>query len=159
MMKITPRIILSLALCIIVCSCAEPLEIDFCDSHDDFHDSHLHRVGQLDISSAGNGIIAIDFVVPTGTKETIEVLENPEQLFIINDHISCALDNHEAAFAGSSVRAHYLFNCGAENPLKHVDTLLLDYLPGLLELEARIETKAASKYFIISRQCPSPIFP
>ncbi len=155
-MKLKPNIF-SLVVILLTVSCSKKNNDEWCNNHKSLHPEHLESVAKVNIEYALSGLLIAQIKVLKSAVEYSQ-LKDVEQIIIVTADKSC--NNMPAIIIddGNSWLAKYTIDCGVNNKLAEVSVALLDHFVKINEVEASIKTPAASKHFVLSRQCSSPIF-
>ncbi|MGS2723913.1 hypothetical protein ACVBEJ_09200 [Porticoccus sp. GXU_MW_L64] len=132
-----------------------------CDNYAAHYAEYRERIPLLTVDYQSNGQLTARLEIPAAPETAQAVLEQADNLFALNgenDQNRCRLTGQSVKNRGNRLTGEYRFQCPADSQLKGFKTLLLDKVNELDELEARINTPAASKRFVIHRQCSKPLF-
>ena len=88
----------------------------------------------------------------------LQTLQQPHNAYSLQTARDCQATNVRLNRGADAVIAHYESRCGSNNKLGQLDIALFDTVPELDEIDVVVTTPAASKRFVISRQCANAIF-
>lgn len=151
------KLLFILALTVLVAACENDKTNPWCDEHKSIHQQHADTVTQVNIEYRETGMLTVQVDVPQ-SEASQQALSDITQVIDATANTECHSLPAEINTENDRWLAEYRIDCGADNRLKQVSVVLLNNFVKVAEVEARIQTPAASKHFVLNRQCDRPIF-
>ncbi len=151
-------------------ACNKEERRDYCKNHYLFHADHADTLARLEVTINNEGLLQSSLAIPSTIfgpdpglaedrmHELALLLQQNQSVYSLQTERDCEVETPEIRQDADGLLVKYESRCGSDNRLRQVDIHLLDLVPELEEVEARITTDATSKQFAISRQCESAIF-
>lgn len=146
-----------LALLSLISACDSKSENTWCKDHKDIHDQHRDTITQVDIVYSDDGELTALLQIPK-TDTSREALVNMDNFINATAESQCTQLDSTINEQTTTWQAEFKIDCGVNNRIKAVDVVILNRFPKVSEVEAKIQTPATNKHFVLSRQCDKPIF-
>lgn len=141
-------------------SCSAGENADICSNHQSVHDEHIDKVVQVEMDySSSNRLIASTSVPLQFSNDSNNVLlTKSAEVIQVNARGSCQHQPVTVSERSGRIIYQYEVVCGDDSHIDHIETRTLDLLPEIAEIDVSISSPAATKNFVLHRDCSSPIY-
>lgn len=147
---------------VLAIACSKDNSSDFCRDHRLYHANHVDEIGNLNIEMSESGRVLTDLIIPdfhSGSVDSLdELLSTPSNIYTVQSDLGCSQSDVAIGRESNTVITRFESDCGADNKIGQIDVTLFDRLPTIDEIAVQVTTPAASKRFLINRQCEAAIF-
>lgn len=141
-------------------SCSANEDADTCSTHHITHPRHIDKVVQVEMDYSTSNRLNVSTSVPLqlSNESNRALLINSKDVIQVNAKGSCQHNPVSITESDDRIVYHYLIQCGDENEIDHIETRILDVLPELSEIDVSVSSPAATKNFVLHRDCSTPIY-
>lgn len=141
-------------------SCSADDNGDTCSNHHIVHTEHIDSLVQLkmDYSSSTRLTALTSVPVELSNNTNNALLIKSTAVMQINAKGSCQHEPVTVTEKGDRIDYHYEVSCEDNADIDHIETRILDLLPEVPEIDVSISSPAATKNFVLHRDCSSPIY-
>jgi hypothetical protein len=150
---------------LLAAACGNSGAPDFCANHAFYHAEHVDSVVTFALDVATPGRLDAELGVPVTLLNDGEnksglraVLQQAENVFTIRGGFGCEQATVEFSEEDGTVNVRYGVNCQQDSAFRQVDITLFHKMDSLQEVAATVAGPAASKRFLVNRQCSNAIF-
>lgn len=151
------KLLLILMLTVLLAACGSEQNNPWCDGHRSIHSQHEDIVTKVNIDYSESGELVAQLDIPQ-IAASREALTDTSQVIEASAAAECKSFPADIGTHNQRWIAKYRIECGADNRLKQASVVLLNNFADIAEVEAIINTPAATKHFVLNRQCDRPIF-
>ncbi len=143
---------------LIACDAGDPDST--CTKHAAAHLEHIDDVVRVKIDYSASNQLVASVSVPSELASSANraLLRDSATVLSVDARNDCQHDSVRVIEEESHTVYHYQIECGEGVDINRIDTELLDLIPATPELDVSITSPAATKNFVVHRDCSSPIY-
>ena len=141
-------------------SCSAGDNTDTCSNHQSAHAEHIDRVVQMEMDYSSSTRLTASASVPVQLSNDSNHLSLMRSTEVVQVNAKGSCQHEPVTFAEKDNRIvyHYQVECGDGTHIDHIETRILDLLPEVSEIDVSISSPAATKNFVLHRDCSFPIY-
>lgn len=131
-----------------------------CNKHDAAHLEHIDEVVRVKIDYSASTHLVASVSVPDDLSSSANrsSLRDSAAVLRVDSAEHCQHEPVRVIEEDGRAVYHYQIDCGEGVDINRIDTELLDLIPDTPELDVSIASPAATKNFVVHRDCSSPIY-
>ncbi len=131
-----------------------------CNKHEAAHLEHIDEVVRVKIDYSASTHLVASVSVPDDLSSSANrsSLRDSAKVLRVDSAEDCQHDPVRVIEEGNRAVYHYQIDCGEGVDINQIDTDLMDLIPDTPELDVSITSPAATKNFVVHRDCSSPIY-